>query len=132
MPSSRATSFSNLAAAIGPDAARTLLAFFDGQQPTLYVPGCYHAGHLLERILGQFAFLRLVACYGGETFSLVNATMDAERRVGAVYRGMRAGLTTRQIAEQEGISYRRVRQIEVAIRGDGPLTSHARAEAVTA
>ena len=127
MPS-RQTSFNSLAAAIGPDAARTLLAFFDGQQPTLYVPGCYHAGHLLERILGQFAFLRLVANFGGETIMLVNASIDAERRVGAVYRGMRAGLTTAQISGQLGITYRRVRQIEVAIRAGGPLTALARSD----
>jgi hypothetical protein len=131
MPS-RATTFGNLSEAIGPDAARTLLAFFDGQQPTLYVPGCYHPGHLLERILGQSAFLRLIAARGDETIMLVHARMEPERRAGAVYRGMRAGLSTREIAEQIGCSYRRVRQIETAIRAGAPLTAIARADGVTA
>ncbi len=127
---SRVTTLSNLVAAIGLEGALTLVAFAGGR--TLYVPESYRRGHLLERLLGEETFLRMIAAHGGETVMFAHARMDAERRVGAVYRGMRAGMSTRQIAGQLGISYRRVRQIEVAIRGDGPLTSLARAEAVTA
>lgn len=125
MPTSRTTTFSALAAAIGPDGALALVAFCDGQ-PTLYVPGCYRAGHLLERLLGEDGFLRMIAAYGGETVCIPQARMDAERRLGAVYRGMRAGKTTGQIADQLGVTYRRVRQLETAIRGSGPLTVLAR------
>jgi hypothetical protein len=127
---SRVATLSHLVEAIGLEGALTLAAFAGGR--TLYVPECYRPGHLLERLLGEEIFLRMIAAHGGETVMFVHARMDAERRVGAVYRGMRAGLSTQQIADQLGISYRRVRQIEVAIRGDGPLTSLARAEAVTA
>ena len=122
---SRVATISNLTEAIGIEGALTLVVFFRGQ-PTLYVPGCYHAGHLLERILGESAFLRMIANYGGETIMLVHASMDAERRAGAVYRGMRSGKSTQQIADEIGITFRRVRQIEAAIRGDGPLTALAR------
>lgn len=126
MSTSRTTAFSALVKAIGLNGALALVAFCDGQ-PTLYVPGCYRSGHLLERVLGEDGFLRLIASYGGETICVPRVHMDAERRLGAVYRGMRAGLSTRQIADQLGITFRRVRQIEVAIRGSGPLTDLARA-----
>lgn len=102
----------------------TLAAFAGGR--TLYVPEKHRPGHLLERLLGEETFLRMIAAHGGETVMFVHARMDAERRLGVVLRGMRAGLTTKQIAAEIGISYRRVRQIEVAIRSGGPLTVLAR------
>lgn len=127
---SRVATISNLTEAIGLEGALTLAAFAGGR--TLYVPERYRPDHLLERLLGEETFLRMIAAHGGETVMFVHARMDAERRVGAVYRGMRAGLTTKQIAAEIGISYRRVRQIEVAIRGDGPLTALARGDSKTA
>ncbi len=124
MSSSRTTAFCNLAEAIGLEAALVLVAFAGGS--TVYAPEKYHVDHLLERVLGETAFLRLVAFAGGETLCLPQAGMEPERRVGAVYRGMRAGLSTRQIADGLGCTYRRVRQIEVAIRNGAPLTALAR------
>ena len=121
----RQVQLARLVDAVGPNAGLTLVAFF-GDRPTVYVPGQYRPGHLLERVLGEDGFLRLVANFGGETITLPRAHFDAERRLGAVYRGMKAGLTTRQIAAAVGISYRRVRQIEVAIKSGEPLTESAR------
>lgn len=116
---------SRLVESIGIECAMVLVAFFDGV-PTMYVPERYRSGHILVRVIGEVAFLRLIADFGGETIMLPHPRFDAERRLGAVYRGMRDGLTTRQIAEQLGISYRRVRQIEVAIKAEGALTTAAR------
>lgn len=116
---------SRLVESIGIECALVLVAFFDGV-PTMYAPEHYRSGHILERVIGEGAFLRLIADFGGETIMLPHPRFDAERRLGAVYRGMRDGLTTRQIAEQIGISYRRVRQIEVAIKAEGALTTAAR------
>ncbi len=117
--------FTRLAEAIGINAALALVAFCDGA-PTIYAPAQYRKNHILERVLGEDGFLRLIASFGGETVCMPRLAVDAERRLGAVYRGMRDGLTTRQIADRLGISYRRVRQIEVAIKGTGPLTTTAR------
>ncbi len=118
--------FTRLAEGIGIDAALTLVAFCDGA-PTLYIPGFYRAGHILERVLGDAGFLHLIASFGGETICMPRLNLDAERRIGAVYRGMKAGQSTRKIADGLGISYRRVRQIEVAIKSGQPLTTTARA-----
>lgn len=116
---------SRLVESIGIGSALALVAFFDGVR-TAYIPERYLSGHILERVVGEVAFLRLIADFGGETIMVPRPKFDAERRLGAVYRGMRDGLTTRQIAKQIGISYRRVRQIEVAIKAGSPLTTHAR------
>lgn len=121
----RQVQLARLVDAVGPDAGLTLVAFF-GDRPTFYCPERYRPGHLLERVLGTDGFLRLVVSFGGETVMLPRARFEAERRLGAVYRGLRDGLTARQIADRLGISYRRVRQLELAIRGDGPLTESAR------
>lgn len=124
MPS-RHVEFTRLAEAIGIDTALALVGFCDGT-PTLYVPGFYRAGHILERVLGDAGFMRLIASFGGETICMPRLSLDAERRLGAVYRGMKAGQSTRQIADRIGVSYRRIRQIEVAIKSGGPLTVTAR------
>lgn len=130
MPS-RQVMLSRLVESVGLGSALALAAFFDGVR-TMYVPERYRSGHILERVLGEVAFLRLIADFGGETVMVPRPHFDAERRLGAVYRGMRAGLTTAQIAEQLGITYRRVRQIEVAILAGGPLTALARSDSGTA
>jgi hypothetical protein len=121
---SRVATLASLVQAIGLEPALVLVAWAGGK--TVFVPEKYRAGHLLERVLGESAFLGLIAGYGGETLSLTQSTMDPERRLGAVMRGMRAGLTTRQIADQIGVTFRRVRQIETAIKAGGPLTPLAR------
>jgi hypothetical protein len=125
MAVSKFLQFERLAEAVGPGAALSLVAFYDGL-PTVYVPGIYRPGHLLERVLGEAGFLRMVAAFGGETVCLPRARLEAERRAGAVYRGMRNGLSTAAIADQTGITRRRVRQIETAIKGGEPLTAAAR------
>ena len=124
MPS-RQVQLARLVDSLGIEAALVLVAFF-GDRPTFYCPERYHAGHILERVLGEYGFLRLIAAHGGETVEIPRARFEAERRLGAVYRGLRDGLTARQIADRLGISYRRVRQIEVAIKSGGPLTTTAR------
>lgn len=124
MPS-RHVEFARLVECIGLQPALALVAFCDGAR-TLYVPGCYRAGHILERVVGESSFLSLIAGFGGETIAMPSVRMDAERRLGTVYRGMRDGMTTQQIADQIGISYRRVRQIEVSIKAGGLLTTAAR------
>jgi hypothetical protein len=116
---------SRLVESVGLGPALAFAAFFDGVR-TAYIPEHYRSGHILERVLGEVAFLRLIADFGGETVMVPRPHFDAERRLGAVYRGMRDSLTTKQIAEQIGISYRRVRQIEVAIKAGGTLTTAAR------
>lgn len=126
---SRFATISNLIEAIGIDGALTLVAFAGGR--TLYVPERYRPDHLLERLLGEAVFLRLIAFVGGETLCVPQAGMDPERRLGAVLRGMRSGQTTQQIADQLGITFRRVRQIEVAIRTGGPLTALAKKDGAT-
>ena len=130
MPSSHHVEFTRLAEGIGIDAALTLVGFFDGM-PTAYIPGYRRAGHILERVLGEAGFLRLIASFGGETLSMPSLNLDAERRLGAVYRGMKAGQSTRQIADRLGVSFRRVRQLEVAIKSGGPLTVTAKARCGT-
>jgi hypothetical protein len=126
MPSPRLSAFSALAEAIGPDAALELVGFAGGH--TLYAPEKYTPGHLLERVIGEAGFLRLISSYGGETLTIPQTRIDAARRIGAVYRGSRTGLTTRQIASELGITFRRVRQLEVAIKAGGPLTPLARSQ----
>ena len=121
---SRHAKFTRLAESIGVDAALTLAAFFRGQ-PTLYVPEFHRCGHLIECVVGQPAFLRLIAAYGGETICLPKVCTEAEQRAGAVYRALLKGQSTAEIAALLGISQRRCRQIEVAIGAGGPLTALA-------
>jgi hypothetical protein len=116
---------SRLTECLGIEGALSLVAFYDGV-PTMYVPECYRAGHLLERVVGEDGFLALIANFGGETVGIPRAHFDPERRIGAVYRALRGGLTTSQIAGKLGISPRRVRQIAVEIEAGRPLTIAAR------
>lgn len=114
-----------LSDAIGPIPAMVLGAFFEASE-SVYVPEHYQPGHILERILGEHAFLRLIASYGGETLSLPAMRFDAERRMGLVYRLSRRGLNRHEIAELTGLCWQRIKQIEASISSGKPLTQIAR------
>jgi hypothetical protein len=121
----RTVALERLAECLGLERALVLTAFFSGR-PTFYVPEKFHQGHLLGRVVGEDGFLALIRDFGGETVELPQANFQPEIRLGLVYRGMKAGQTTHQIADQIGISWRRVRQIERLIESGQALTAAAK------
>ncbi len=110
---------------IGVTKALSLLAFFENTR-TIYVPGYYEAGHLLERIVGTEAFLKLIASFGYETISLPAARFNRERRTGLVFDLHRRGTKISDIALIVRISERRVYQLVDLIESSQPLTPSAR------
>lgn len=125
MAQRRTVALERLAESLGIERALALVAFYDGK-PTAYIPDRYRHGHILERVVGEAGFLSLVAHFGGETIEIPKVRFEPERRLGAVYRAKKAGRTTREIADELAISWRRVRQIELLIESGGPLTPAAR------
>jgi hypothetical protein len=111
------SAFANLAEEIGADNALRLIAFA-GDRPTLYAPEHYRPGHILEHVLGEDGFLRLIAARGGETISLPGVAMAPARRLGIVHRGLRRGLPLAAIAAEAGCTPRRVKQIRGMIMPD--------------
>lgn len=105
--------------------ALTLCAFQE-HSLNLYVPERYLPGHMLERVLGESAFLRLIANYGGETVTIPRVRLDKVRRLGHIYRMTRRGLQIEQIAQELGITPQRVNQVQADLAGAAPLTHLAR------
>ena len=103
----------------------TLCAFCESSV-NLYVPGLYLPGHMLERVLGESAYLALIANFGGETIFPPAMRFEQERRLGLIYRLTRRGLSNSEIAERTEIGSPRIRQIQAAIAGGKPLTQLAR------
>jgi hypothetical protein len=117
--------FEQLANAIGALPALTLCAFCESSV-NLYVPGLYQPGHMLERVLGESAYLALIANFGGETIFPPAMRFEQERRLGLIYRLTRRGLSNSEIAERTEIGSPRIRQIQAAIASGKPLTQLAR------
>ena len=114
------TFFERLAETIGPTPAMTLCAFASAR-PTLYIPDNYTAGHILERLLGENAFLSLVANFGGETFTPPAMMLQPVRALGKVYALTRAGLTAQQIADPTGLGYRNIKHLQKRLASNEPL-----------
>lgn len=122
--------FDRLAQEIGPLHAMTLCAFHrghgGGSNDALYVPGFYTQGHLIERVIGQAAFLRLIAGFGGESIVFPTMLLNSTRVLGEVRRRTQRGASTQEIANALGRSYRNIRRIQVELTKTGPLTDLAR------
>jgi hypothetical protein len=119
--------FSELANAIGALPALTLCAFNESSL-SLYVPERYIPGHLLERVLGQSAFLDLIRAFGSETIFPPSMHLNEVRRTGLICQLTRRGLSSQQIAALTDIGPARVRQVQIAFLNGAPMTQLARAE----
>lgn len=119
--------FTRLADAIGAMPAMVLCAFCESSL-SLYVPERYIPGHLLERVLGESAYLALIANYGGETIFLPSMHLTEVRRAGLICQLTRRGLSSQQIAALTDIGPARVRQVQIAFLNGAPMTQLARSE----
>ena len=119
--------FTRLADAIGAMPAMVLCAFCESIL-SLYVPARHIPGHLLERVLGESAFLDLIRNYGGETIFLPSMRLDEVRRTGLICQFSRRGFSSSQIAALTDIGPARVRQVQIAFLNGAPMTQLARAE----
>lgn len=117
--------FQDLADAIGALPAMTLCAFCESSA-SLYVPNFHQPGHMLERVLGESAYLQLIAHFGGETICLPAMRFEQERRLGLIYRLTRRGLSNYEIAKRTDIGSPRILQVQAAIASGKPLTQLAR------
>lgn len=118
------TAFLRLSDAIGPVPALVFCAFASAAK-TFYVPETYIAGHILERLLGEDSFLKMIANFGGETIMIPAMRLDEIRHLGLVYRMSKRGYTAQQIEQGSGLAYRNIRLIQAKIKSGRPLTKLA-------
>lgn len=108
---------------IGYTATTTLVTWFGGSG--LYVPTIVDETHLLARLIGLPAFRRLVAAFPSESIRIPKPVNQADDRARRVARMLIAGRTEREIAEEIGISVRRVEQIRKRLVDEGILAALA-------
>lgn len=107
----------DVGAEIGFTATTTLVLWYGGS--SLYVPTVIDEAHVLARLIGIPALRRLVAAFGGESVWIPHATKQCDTRARRVARLLAAGRTEREIAEEVGISARRVQQLRARLVADG-------------
>lgn len=95
---------------------------FASESESFYIPECYSSGHVLERLLGEAAFLGLIANFGGETIQAPSMRLDNVRNIGKVYRLSRQGLSAREIEARSGLGYRNIKYIQQRIERGHPLS----------
>lgn len=101
------TTVRDLARVMGEDTALKLSAIARNRQ--LYVPHQAAATHPIVKAIGQDGYQRLRAYYGGEQVSLAKA--DRAQRVRSMKQALVAGVPAARVAEQFGVTERRVRQV---------------------
>lgn len=120
------TMFLKISDAIGPLPAMVFCAFASAKK-TFYVPESYIPGHVLERLLGEDAFLSMIANFGGETIMAPSMRLDEVRNLGIVYTLTRRGLSAQEIESQTGLQYRNIKLLQQRIKSNRPLTELAAA-----
>lgn len=112
--------FERLAEAVGPGAALKICAFY-GQGPcSLYVPESLPKTHRLSNLIGEEAFLWLIASFGGQTIFVPRLScLDTLRRAGAIAKLTLHGVPASVIADSVNLSERRVKDIADQLRLEG-------------
>lgn len=95
---------------------------FASESKSFYIPEAYTPGHVLVRLLGEDAFLGLIANFGGETICVPSMRLDNIRNLGKVYRLSRQGLSAREIEAVSGLGYRNIKYIQARIESNQPLS----------
>lgn len=111
--------FRKLADVIGADGALLLIAFAGGR--LVFIPGKPDTDHILTRLLGKEAFERLQEVYGYEGLNIPSVDLLPVRRLGRVFRLIKSGIPSYEIAETVGITTRQVQRILAHLRAGGRL-----------
>lgn len=112
----------DIGAALGYTATTMLVFWFGGA--SLFVPREAREEHAIARIIGMPAYRRLVAMFGGESVWIPAARApQAEARARSVLRLLAAGRTAHEIANEVGITKRRVEQIRKRLVAEGILSA---------
>ncbi len=115
-----ASDLDDLCPVIGYRATRIIAAWFAGKK--LHVPSRANVGHPLDRLLGSSAFAALVREYGAQGFHVpTTAEDDRYRRDRQIAERFAAGATADTVADELGLTVRRVEQIRVDLVADGWL-----------
>jgi hypothetical protein len=116
----KASDLDDIAPVVGYRAARILAAWFAGRR--LHVPTRPGDGHPLVSLIGASAFAALVREFSGERFSIPsNRDDDSYRRDRSIAERFAAGADTARVADETGLTVRRVEQIRVALVAEGWL-----------
>ncbi len=109
--------FEALAADIGAGPALQLCAFFSGR--SCYVPEEFRPDHTFCKLLGEHAFLKLIATRGGETLNPPALDLKPLRNAGKVLLLSRHKLPVRTVANIVGLTPRRISQLIDEFRREG-------------
>lgn len=119
--------FDRLSDIIGPFPALTFCAFASSRK-TFYIPESYVQGHIIERVLGETAFLSLIKNFGGEIINVPTMRLDNVRTVGTVYALTRRGMNAQAIEQETGLGYRNVKRLQQLIASGGALSELGKSE----
>jgi hypothetical protein len=108
---------SRLADVVGFEGAVYLSAWFGQRQ--IYVPTTASDDHLLQKVIGEQAFSKLVKEHGGEYLDVPPIEAPAMRQAGLVHRLTAKGVSAADVAHVTGICPRSVRLIRKQLRLEG-------------
>lgn len=119
-PTMDATNLDDVSAVVGYTATRKLAAWYAGRN--LYVPAAASDGHPLAIIIGLPALRALVNAYGVEHIAFPKPDEDDRyRRMRDICDQIVEGKTCAEIAEQIGLTQRRVEQLRAELEAEGWL-----------
>lgn len=113
------TVIEDVGAELGYTATATLVAWCGGT--SIYVPLTVDEEHFLARLIGLPAYRRLVAAFPGESIRIPKPISDADARARRVARMLAAGRNEREIADEIGVTARRVQQLRKQFVENGML-----------
>jgi len=111
--------FQRVSDQVGGAAALRIHAFFGGLGGSLYIPEQATEGHILEKLLGRSAFIRLVAAYRGQTLPVARLNLDPLRNAGKIWALHRQNVSKTTIAGLLGVTKARVSQVLQQLQEDG-------------
>lgn len=113
----RSHTLDSICEVIGFTATTSLMEWYGGAN--LCVPNKVTSEHFLSRAIGTAAFTKLVEAFGGDTVWIPASTSgryaNADARLRRVSRLLAAGKTSREIADETGLSQRQVQRMQMSL-----------------